>query len=91
MSCFLRPATAFDKLDLPLRKRLAVFEDHEAAVKVDDFSSTFFAFDEVDVGLVTQNVAESLADARQVGVHRGADEVGEVVDGPLEQFLITIS
>ena len=75
---------------IPSRKRLTVFEDHEAAVKVDDFSSTFFAFDEVEVSLVAQDVAESLADAREIGVHGGADEVGEVVDGFPEQLFVAV-
>ncbi len=75
---------------LILLKSLAVLEDHEAAVEVDGFPSTFFAFDEVDAGLVAQDVAEGLADAREVGVHRRADEIGEVVDGGPEQLIVTI-
>ncbi len=73
-----------------LFKRLSVLKDHEATVEVDGFPSTFFAFDEVDAGLVAQDVAEGLADTREVGVHRRADEIGEVVDGGPEQFVVAI-
>ena len=77
-------------LDFELFERLDVFEDHEATVEVDDFSSTFFAFDEVDVGFVAKDVAEGFADAREVGVHRRPDEVGKVVDGLAEQVVVAI-
>ena len=50
-------------LDFGLFERLDVFEDDKATVEVDDFSSTFFAFDEVDIGFVAEDVAEGLADA----------------------------